>query len=173
MVLQNEYLDIIVRSVLVYLAIVFFIRLFGKKELAQLSVVDLVFILLISNSVQNAMVGPSTSLYGGLTAALSLFAVNYIFKLFIFRSKKFNEFIQGHSVMLVYKGKVIEQNLIKAKLSHDELDAAIREHGVKSIKDVDLAVFEVDGNISVLSHNFERRTSKKLRGHKVIKKEVS
>jgi uncharacterized membrane protein YcaP (DUF421 family) len=70
MVFQNEYLDIIVRSVVVYLAIVIFIRLFGKKELAQLTVVDLVFILLISNSVQNSMVGPSTSLQGGLISAL-------------------------------------------------------------------------------------------------------
>jgi uncharacterized membrane protein YcaP (DUF421 family) len=172
MVFQNEYLDIIFRSVVVYLAIVIFIRLFGKKELAQLSVVDLVFILLISNSVQNAMVGPSTSLQSGLTAALSLFLVNYTFKYFTYRSKKFNELVQGHAVMLVYQGKVIEQNLIKAKLTVDELDAAIREHGVKSISDVDLAVFEVDGNISVLSHNFEHRTSKKLKAHKIIKKEA-
>lgn len=172
MVFQNEYLDIIVRSVVVYLAIVIFIRLFGKKELAQLTVVDLVFILLISNSVQNSMVGPSTSLQGGLIAALSLFGVNYLFKFFIYRSKKFNELVQGHAVMLVYHGKVIDQNLIKAKLTIDELDAAIREHGVKSISDVDLAVFEVDGNVSVLSHNFEHKTSKKLKAHKIIKKEA-
>ncbi len=172
MVFQNEYLDIIVRSVVVYLAIVIFIRLFGKKELAQLTVVDLVFILLISNSVQNSMVGPSTSLQGGLIAALSLFGVNYLFKFFIYRSKKFNELVQGHAVMLVYHGKVIDQNLIKAKLTINELDAAVREHGVKSISDVDLAVFEVDGNISVLSHNFEHKTSKKLKAHKIIKKEA-
>jgi uncharacterized membrane protein YcaP (DUF421 family) len=172
MLFQNEYLDIIFRSVIVYAAIVFFIRLFGKKELAQLSVVDLVFILLISNSVQNSMVGPSTSLNGGLVAALSLFIVNYIFKFFIYRSKKFNEFIQGHAVMLIYKGNIIHQNLLKVKLTADELDAAIREHGVESVKDVDLAVFEVDGNISVLSHNFEHKTSKKLKAHKLIKKEV-
>jgi uncharacterized membrane protein YcaP (DUF421 family) len=73
--------------------------------------------------------------------------------------------------MLVYHGKVIDQNLIKAKLTVDELTAAVREHGVKSISDVDLAVFEVDGNISVLSHNFEHKTSKKLKAHRIIKKE--
>jgi uncharacterized membrane protein YcaP (DUF421 family) len=73
----NEYTSIILRSVVVYLFIVIAIRLFGKKEIAQLSVIDLVFILLISNSVQNAMVGQNTSLEGGLIAAVSLFAVNF------------------------------------------------------------------------------------------------
>ena len=84
----EEYLSIVLRSVIVYLFIVIAIRLFGKKEIAQLSVIDLVFILLISNSVQNAMVGPSTSLEGGLIAALSLFAVNFILKQILYRSKK-------------------------------------------------------------------------------------
>ncbi len=84
----NEYTSIILRSVVVYLFIVIAIRLFGKKEIAQLSVVDLVFILLISNSVQNAMVGPSTSLEGGLIAAASLFLVNLILKNVVFRSKE-------------------------------------------------------------------------------------
>jgi uncharacterized membrane protein YcaP (DUF421 family) len=168
----NEYADIIIRSIIVYLSIVIFIRLFGKKELAQLSVVDLVFILLISNSVQNAMVGPSTSLDGGLVAALSLFIVNFFFKEVIFRSKKFNELVQGHAIMLVYDGNVMHENMAKAKITMDELEAAIREHSVKGIEDVDLAVFEVDGNISVLTHDFKKKTTRKLRAHKVIKKET-
>lgn len=167
----NEYADIIIRSVIVYISIVVFIRLFGKKEIAQLSVVDLVFILLISNSVQNAMVGPSTSLDGGLIAALSLFVVNFFFKQVIYKSRRLNTLIQGHALMLVYDGKIIHENMQKSKITMDELEAAIREHAVKSIEDVDLAVFEVDGNISVLSHDFKKRTSRRLRGHKVIKKE--
>jgi uncharacterized membrane protein YcaP (DUF421 family) len=169
----NEYTSIILRSVVVYLFIVIAIRLFGKKEIAQLSVVDLVFILLISNSVQNAMVGPSTSLEGGLIAAASLFLVNLILKNVVFRSKKASEIIQGHSVMLIYEGKVIKQNVDKSKISMDELEAAVREHGVKGIPEVDLAILEVDGNISVLSHDFKQKTVRKRKAHKVLSKDLN
>jgi uncharacterized membrane protein YcaP (DUF421 family) len=168
----EEYLSIVLRSVIVYLFIVIAIRLFGKKEIAQLSVIDLVFILLISNSVQNAMVGPSTSLEGGLIAALSLFAVNFILKQILYRSKKASELVQGHSIMLIYEGRVIQENLSSAKISMDELEASVREHGVKNISDVDLAVLEVDGNISVLSHDFKQKTVRKRKAHKVITKET-
>lgn len=168
----EEYLSIVLRSVVVYLFIVIAIRLFGKKEIAQLSVIDLVFILLISNSVQNAMVGPSTSLEGGLIAAASLFLVNFILKIVLYRSKKASEFIQGHAIMLVYSGKIMTQNLERAKISNDELEAAIREHGVKDIKDVNLAVLEVDGNISVLSDGYKQKTVRKRKAHKVVAKET-
>src|ERR1700740_2862264 len=96
------------KSTVVYLFIVLAIRLFGKKELAQLSVVDLVFILLISNSVQNAMVGPDSSLVGGIIAAATLFLMNFIFKFILFRSKKISSLLQGNPVMLVHTGKIIE-----------------------------------------------------------------
>src|SRR5471030_175105 len=84
----QPYLLIAGKSVIIYLFIIAAIRLFGKKEISQLSVIDLVFILLISNSVQNAMVGPDTSLVGGVIAALSLFVVNYLLKQLLYRSKK-------------------------------------------------------------------------------------
>lgn len=164
----EEYIWIVLRSVIVYLFIVAAIRLFGKKEIAQLSVIDLVFILLISNSVQNAMVGPSSSLESGLIAAGSVFLVNFALKNILYHSRKASEFIQGHALMLVYGGKIIKQNLEKAKISGDELDAAIREHGVKDISGVDLAVLEVDGNISVLSNDFRHMTVKKRKAHKVV-----
>src|SRR5436190_24279475 len=103
---MTEYIVISLQSIGVYLFIVIAIRLFGKKELAQLSVIDLVFILLISNSVQNAMVGPSTSLMGGLIAAATLFALNYLLKLFLYKSKTLSKVLQGGPVMLVHKGNV-------------------------------------------------------------------
>ncbi len=159
---------IISRSVIVYFFIIFALRLFGKKELAQLSIVDLVFILLISNSVQNAMVGDNTSLIGGLTAATSLFVINWILKNLIFRSKNLSEMVQGNPLMLVYHGKIIQKHLDQAKLSREELEAAIREHGVRDVKDVDIAILEVDGNISILSNNFTRKTVKKRRIHKSL-----
>jgi len=131
-----------------------------------------VFNFLVCNSVQNAMVGPSTSLEGGLIAAGSLFIINFALKNILYRSKKASELIQGHPVMLVYDGKIITQNLQKTKISLDEIEAAVREHGVKDINDVDLAVLEVDGNISVLSDKFEYKTVRKRKAHKIVAKET-
>lgn len=155
------YLKIIGSCIVIYLFIIIAIRLFGKKELAQLSVIDLVFILLISNSVQNAMVGSDSTLEGGLIAAASLFIVNFIFKLVLYRFPKLSRVIQGHPMMLVYKGKLNTDNMKKAKVTVQELMEAIREHGVGSIEEVDLAVLEIDGNISILSNEFMHRTMKK------------
>ncbi|WP_075865552.1 DUF421 domain-containing protein [Carboxydothermus islandicus] len=157
----HPYGQIIFSSVIVYLFIVLLIRLFGKQELAQLSIFDLVFIMLIGNAVQNAMVGSDTTLSGGLVAAASLFFVNYLVKYITYRFPKFGKMIQGEAVMLIYQGKIIKENMAKAKISLKEIEEAIREHGVSSIEDVDLAVLEIDGSISVLSNEFRRKTSKK------------
>lgn len=164
--MMTNILFIVTRSVVIYLFIIFALRLFGKKELTQLSIIDLVFILLISNSVQNAMVGDNTTLVGGITAASSLFLVNWILKNLTYRSKNFSGIVQGNPLMLIYHGKIIQNHLDRAKLSNEELDAAIREHGVGDIKDVDIAILEIDGNISVLSDNFTRKTVKKRRINK-------
>lgn len=152
------YFDIIIRSVVVYIFIVLAIRLFGKKELAQLSVVDLVFILLISNSVQNAMVGANTSLEGGILAALSLFLVNVLFKKYLYRHNKFSELIQGKAVMLIYNGEIQYHHLQAVEITISELEAAVREHGVESIAQVHLAMLEVDGNISIISSDINKKT---------------
>ena len=100
--LHNAYLEVVVRAIAVYIFMIIAIRIFGKKELAQLSVIDLVFILLISNAVQNAMVGPDTSLDGGLVAAGSLFAVNYTLKRILYKSKKLSSLLQGEAMPLIY-----------------------------------------------------------------------
>lgn len=167
---MDVIVNVVFRSVIIYLFIILAIRVFGKKELAQLSVIDLVFILLISNSVQNAMVGPNTSLLAGIAAAATLFTMNAILKILLFKSKKLNELFQGHPLMLVYHGKVIEKHLEQAMISHKELAEAIREHGVKDISRVDLAVLETDGNISVLSENYQKKTVRKRKAHKIISK---
>ncbi len=158
------------KSILIYLFIILAIRLFGKKELAQLSVVDLVFILLISNSVQNAMVGPDTTLWGGMAAATGLFVINYIFKWAMKRFPKFSNAVQGSELLLIYKGKVNKENLQESMLTMDELHAAVREHGLETIAEVDLAILEVDGNISVMSKDYQVKTSRKRRAHKMIVK---
>ncbi len=164
---MNDLFTVAIRAAVVYVFIILAIRLFGKKELSQLSVIDLVFILLISNAVQNAMVGNNTSLPAGIIAATSLFIINYLFKLLLFRSRKISSLIQGDPLMLIYKGKVIKEHLDRAKITEAELAEAVREHGVQNISAVDLAILEVDGNISILSENYRKRTVKK-RVHKML-----
>lgn len=150
---------IIVSSFVVYVFIIIGLRLFGKKELAQLSVPDLVFVLLISNAVQNAMVGSNTSLVGGLVAASTLFIANYILKYFFYRFSNVQKLIQGNPILLVYKGRVNDENLRKAQITTNELMETIREHGTSDIKQVDLVMLEADGNISVSSDNFKKQTT--------------
>ena len=165
---MNPYLEIILRTCAVYLFIVLAIRLFGKKELSQLSVTDLVFIMLIGNSVQNAMVGSSTSLQGGLLAATALFDLNYSIKWIAFKSKSVNKFVEGEPVMLIHNGNIIKANLDKEKITINELQAAAREHGVASLVDVNLAVLETDGSISILTDDYKQRISKKRRTSKTL-----
>ena len=102
MELVEGYLKIALSSSAVYLFIIVAIRLFGKKELAQLSIIDLVFILLISNAVQNAMVGSDSTLSGGLVAASTLFIINYLFKFLLYRFPKLGNYVQGNEMLLIY-----------------------------------------------------------------------
>lgn len=166
------YLYIVLSSAAVYLFIVISIRLFGKTEIAQLSVADLVFIMLLSNAVQNAMVGSDTSLMGGIVAAGTLFIVNALFKEYMYRLPWFGRVMQGESLMLIYQGRVNDNNMRKAKLTTNELLEAIREHGVAKISDVNLAVLEVDGNISVLSNDFQTKTTRAVHKSRLLKRQT-
>jgi uncharacterized membrane protein YcaP (DUF421 family) len=133
------------------------IRVFGKNQLSQLNAGDVVLLLLISNAVQNAMVGPDTSLQGGLIAALVLFAANFILKRVMFSNPSFESFLEDDPVILVRDGVAIQQALNKVKITKDELEEAIREHGIDGIKNVKLSILEVDGNISVVSEDEESK----------------
>ena len=167
---MNAYLDIVLRSIAVYLFMLTAIRLTGKKELSQLNTTDIVLILLISNSVQNAMVGSNNSLLGGIIAASVLFLLNLIFKKIIFKSKKFRTFIFEQPEILIHNGKLNFDKLSKLSITDDELKEAMREHGVEFYKDVKLAIFEVDGNISIISGNNNLRQThyKRKKAHKTL-----
>lgn len=150
---MDAYLDIVVRSLCVYLFMIFGIRLFGKNELSQLNAGDVILLLLISNAVQNAMVGENTSLQGGLVAALVLFLVNFILKKYLFKNKKVRQFLESEPKILIKDGILNNENLKSQDVSLEELEEAVREHGVEKISDVKLSILEVDGNISVISFN--------------------
>lgn len=167
---MNTYLDIIIRSASVYFFMVIALRIFGKKELSQLNTADVILILLISNAVQNAMVGSNTSLLGGLAAAGVLFVINFILKKLMYRYKAFSDFIQEKPEILIHDGTLDFKTLSKLNITSDELKEAMREHGIEYFKDVKLAMLEIDGNISIISgeKNLTQTHYKRRRKHKSL-----
>lgn len=166
---MNPYIDITIRCIAVYFFMIIALRIFGKKELSQLNTADVILILLISNSVQNAMVGANTSLYGGIIAAFSLFLINYIFKKVMLKSKFIKELVQDKPEILIHNGKIEFKTLAKLGITSEELEEAMREHGIEYYKDVKLAMFEIDGNISIISGNENLKlTHHKRKAHKSL-----
>ncbi len=166
---MNPYIDITLRSVAVYFFMIIALRIFGKKELSQLNTADVILILLISNSVQNAMVGANTSLYGGIIAAFSLFLINFIFKKVMLKSKFIKELVQDKPEILIHNGKIEFKTLAKLGITSEELEEAMREHGIEYYKDIKLAMFEIDGNISIISGNENlKQTHHKRKAHKTL-----
>lgn len=153
---MNPFLDVALRSLAVYFFMFAAIRVFGKNQLSQLNAGDIVLLLLISNAVQNAMVGSNVSLEGGLVAALVLFGANFIVKKIIFKNPKVKSLIESDPVILIKDGVVDNVEMKNEDIGFDELEEAVREHGVEKIADVKLAVLEVDGNISVISMDNEK-----------------
>jgi len=148
---ENVHLSIIASSAIIYIFIIVAIRFFGKEELSQLSVSDLVFVLLISNSVQNGMVGSDSSVLGGIMAATTLFVLNKIFKYFIYKYKRFNKFMNGEPSILIRHGKINYRQLKRSRISITELEEVARENGNGDLRKIDLAILEVDGKVSILS----------------------
>jgi uncharacterized membrane protein YcaP (DUF421 family) len=141
---------IIVRTLLVYVGVFVGLRVGGKRELAQMTVFDLAVVLLISNAVQNAMVGADVSLQGGLLAAVVLLVVNRAVSLLRLQGGVWGRLIEGTPTVLIEDGELIEPHLRREGLERQELEMAIREHGVDSLGQVKLAVLETDGSISIV-----------------------
>jgi uncharacterized membrane protein YcaP (DUF421 family) len=146
-------LEILGRTATVYLLVLIGIRLTGKREVGQMTPFDLTLLLLLSNSVQNAMTGPDNSLMGGVVAALVLLVMNYLLAEVSGLNRKFRTVIQGSPTLLIHNGTLITAHCAKEHVSVDEIHRALREHGVEKISDVALAVLEVDGSISVLKYD--------------------
>ncbi len=151
----NSLVEIVVRSTVVYLVILAGFRLAGKRHISQLSLVDFALILLVSNAVQNAMVGNDTSLLGGIVAACTLILINVILTKLLFRETKLGRFITGEPRLLVRNGQFVMSNCIKESIRTEELEEQIREHGFKDISEVQTAILEMDGSISILPYDKE------------------
>ena len=127
---------------------------------------DLTLLLLISNSVQNAMTGPDTSILGGVAAAITLLVLNYFVAEVSGGNRRFRKLVQGQPSLLIHDGEIITSHMAKEHVSMDELNRALREHGIANHKDVALAVLEVDGSISCLKYDEIKPTASTHLVHK-------
>ncbi|HKH99726.1 MAG TPA: YetF domain-containing protein [Candidatus Sulfotelmatobacter sp.] len=150
---SHVLLQIMLRTGVIYLLVLIGVRLSGKREVGQMTPFDLTLLLLLSNSVQNAMTGPDTSLLGGAVAASTLLVLNYLVAGVSGSNRHLRRLIEGEPTLLVHDGKIVEAHMARERVSMDELHRALREHGINSCDQVALAVLEVDGSISCLKYD--------------------
>src|SRR6476620_2350022 len=149
-VLTNDVslLEKILRPVLVYIFLIIGLRLAGKRELAQLNPFDLVVLLKLSNTVQNAIIGNDNTFVGGVIGATTLLAVNYFVVRFLYKHEKLDHLIEGECNELMTDGKIRKDRLKEELLTEAALETAAHRQGFASLKDIDRAVLEVGGSIS-------------------------
>ena len=146
----SSAMGIILRTLVIYIIILVGLRLSGKREIGQMTVFDLVVLLLIANAVQNAMVGPDTSLVGGILAAVVLLVVNGLLARLRLKSPRLRRLVEGTPTLLVLHGEVIKEHMIREGIDEESLLTAFREHGVAKVDAVEMAVLEIDGSISIV-----------------------
>jgi uncharacterized membrane protein YcaP (DUF421 family) len=140
----------IIRPVLVYLFLVVVVRLAGRRELAQLNSFDLVVLLMLANTVQNATIGNDNSMVGGLIGVSALLLTNFLVVRFLYSHPKVDRLLEGSPTPLIRDGHVIRENLAKENITEDELMEAVRKQGLGSAGEVAEAVLETGGAISVV-----------------------
>jgi uncharacterized membrane protein YcaP (DUF421 family) len=139
----------ILRPVIVYLCLVVFLRMFGKRELAQLNPFDLVVLLSLSNTVQNAMIGDDNSVTGGVVGAFALLAINWLLMWVLYRSPKITTVLEGQPSTLIREGKLDAAELKKQSLTHEELISVLNRNGFNDPRDVQTCVLEPNGTFYV------------------------
>ncbi len=148
-VLGVPWWEIVIRAVVVYVALFAALRLLGKRQLGQLAIHDLVFLLLVSNAVQPAVTGPDASLVGGVVIIVTLSLLNLAvarLELFDF----FHRLLLPSPTVIILNGEYLEDALRREQVDKALVEAAVREHGVGDVSQVELGVLEVDGTISVV-----------------------
>src|SRR3982075_582912 len=141
----------VLRPLLVYVFLVVGLRLAGKRELAQLNPFDLVVLLTLSNTVQNAIIYDDNSVTGGIISASTLLLVNYLVVRFLYRHEKLDRVVEGESCTLIENGQVLENKLTQEVLTRQELEAAAHKQGFGDLREVESAVLEPSGTISFIA----------------------
>jgi uncharacterized membrane protein YcaP (DUF421 family) len=139
----------LLRPVIVYLVLVLLLRLFGKRELAQLNPFDLVVLLSLSNTVQNAIIGEDNSVTGGLIGAFSLLAINWLVVRVLFRSRRLTRVLEGRATVLVRDGQIDQKALARESLSREELIEVIHRQGFEDVHQVRKCELEPNGTFYV------------------------
>jgi uncharacterized membrane protein YcaP (DUF421 family) len=149
-VLGLPLLEKILRPVIVYAFLVVSLRLSGKRELVQLNPFDLVVLLTLSNTVQNAIIGDDNSVSGGIIGATSLLVINYLVVRFLYGHRKLDQIVEGKADVLVEGGKVRTEHLKKELITMSQLEAAARKQGFQSLAEVDQCVLEPGGTLTFI-----------------------
>lgn len=141
----------ILRPVIVYIFLVVLLRIFGKRELAQLNPFDLVVLLSLSNTVQNAIIGDDNSVSGGLLGAFTLLAINYLVVRFLFKHRRLDQLLEGSPTVLIENGQVCKRALAKELLTGPELMTVLHRQGFGRVADVDRCILEPGGGFFIKS----------------------
>jgi len=149
-VLAVPILEKILRPICVYIFLIVGLRLSGKRELVQLNPFDLVVLLTLSNTVQNAIIGEDNTVTGGIIGATSLLIVNYLVVRFLYKHRSLDQFVEGRADVLIEDGKVKTQHLRKELITMAQLEAAARKQGFDSLSEVQQCVLEPGGTISFI-----------------------
>jgi uncharacterized membrane protein YcaP (DUF421 family) len=147
--LHLPVLEKLLRPMIVYLFLIGFLRLFGKRELAQLNPFDLVVLLCLSNTVQNAMIGEDNSVTGGIIGAFALLAINWLLTLTLFKAPKLNRIVEGADTVLIRHGKADETAMKKESLTEHDLMSVLHKQGLNSFSEVEKCVLESNGTFYV------------------------
>ena len=162
--LPSDLVGVALRTIVVYLFLLVVLRLAGKREMGQLSVFELVLVLVIANAVQNAMVGANVTIWGGLVAVLALIVTDRTLRFVADRNPRLLRAIEGEPTLLVRDGRILPEAMRKEDVDEDELARALREHGYGDLAEIRQAILEVDGTISVIPRSGdESRTANRVR----------
>jgi uncharacterized membrane protein YcaP (DUF421 family) len=155
----------VLRAVVIYAGLLIALRLFGKREVGQFTLYDLVFILLVANALQPAITGPDTSLGGGFVLIVVLVGTNYLVGR-LNNMPRFHQLFTPAPAIIVRDGKYLPEVMKKEGVDQTEVEMSMREHGITDMKDVQLAVLEADGTISVVPTSVAMtRTKHRIRYH--------
>ncbi len=165
---QVTWAEKIIRPVIVYIALIVLLRIVGKRELAQLNPLDLVVILSLSNTVQNAIIGNDTSLVGGLVGAAALLGINSLIAYFKFRNSKIETVIEGKPVTIIDSGKIDHKEMSRELMTESDIDIIAHENGLDDRHDIDRLVldpngtFLVEGKGEIKDARFKREVLEKI-----------
>jgi uncharacterized membrane protein YcaP (DUF421 family) len=155
----------VIRAVVIYVALLLALRLFGKREVGQFTLYDLVFILLVANALQPAITGPDTSVVGGVVLIVALVGVNYLVGK-LDNMPRFHQLFTPAPAVIVKNGEYLTNVMKREGVDPEEVEMSMREHGINDMKEVQLAVLEPDGTISIVPTTVAMtRTKHRIRYH--------